>query len=170
MAPELWRELVDSQVFWGTVAAASTALLIAVVLEGRTGRELLDAQTLQVTAKRLAASEVFEQKWVTWQAEWTAYEQDEGDDPGPPPTLVRPLPPEEAGAQKQALQTGSRLVVLLLSLWALAGALIGSLIIVSPAHYPGDAVAAAGIVITLLCVVLGGGGLLYATSTRITKG
>jgi hypothetical protein len=65
---------------------------------------------------------------------------------------------------------GSRVAVLLLTLWTLGGALAGSLVIASPADYPGDLIVALGTGITLVCTGLGIRGLLWATTTRITNG
>ena len=169
-AGRMWRELAENQTFWSTVAAASTVLLIAVVLEGRTGRELLDQQSREANTARQEALSAHEQEWTDWQAKWKLHEENGGPDPGPPPSLVKPVPPEDPAGLKRVLATGNRLAALLLALWALAGAIVGSLVLVSPAEYPGDLAAGTGIVVTLVLVAGGVGALLYATTARITRG
>ena len=166
----MWRDLAEDQTFWATVAGASTALLIAVVLEVRTGREELDRHALQASAERRAAVRENELDWQKWKIELDKYLAGKGADPGDPPVLSAPLPEEDPVELKLVEETGDRVRILLLTLWTLAAVLVGSLVIASPADYFSSIFTHIGLVATLGCALAAICGLVWATTTRITKG
>lgn len=165
----VWRELADDQTFWATISGASTALLIAVVLEARTGREELDRHALNASAARRKAFGEHETAFRVWAAKVDLQVFKDGPDAGDPPALG-PLPDDDAVELVYVKQGGARLAVLVLTLFALAVALVGSLVMVSPAEYSANPIAHAGTVITLLGAGAGICGLLWVTTKRVTSG
>jgi len=163
------RQLVEDETFWVTIAGACTALVIALVLEARTGRDELDQRVLQAGAERKKALEERDKAWERWQEQWDKYVKDEGERPKDTPSFM-PLPEEDAAQVALAGRSSNRLVFLTWALWFFGAALVGSLVIASPAGYPGDFVAGLGAVITLVLFLVATAFLLFATSQRIFKG
>ena len=164
----VWQQLADEQILWSTVAGASAALLIALVLEARTSREELDERVRASTAARDAALGERELEVKEKLAEWRLFEQEEG----PKPADLKehgPLPAEDLGQAGQANQTVKRLGRLARALWASAGGFVGCLVVLSPVHYPGNTAAAVGMIVTLCAVGFGLWGLVSATTSRITE-
>jgi hypothetical protein len=165
----VWRELAEDDLFWATVATASTTLLIAVAVEGRTARERLDQLALEASRKRQEALAARETEWKKWSAAVDLH-QIGGPDPGDLPPPPAPIPDEDSKLLEGVKSQGNRVAALLLALWTLGLSLLGSLVIVSPASYPGGTIANVGIVVTLACIFFGTCGLLWATTVRIQQG
>jgi len=169
----MWRQLFLDHAFWETIAIASTALLIAVALEVRTTREEMDQRDraaeapteedpMEATIREVAATT------RTWMAKLETWTRSEEPDPRPVPEPI-PIPDEASEDQERANQTDDRVANLLTSLWGLAVALVGSLIIASIAVFPGDVVAAIASLITLVAAGYGIWGLIWAISARILR-
>ncbi len=165
----MWHTLADDQIFWATVATASAALLIAVVLEGRTTREEMDRRVLEKSQRALKESRRREEKSASWERALEEHEAGQGPDPGPP--ALEPLQsPQELRDEERVAALMGPVAALLMALWALPVAFVGSLVAVSPASYPGDVLAGIGFVVTLLCVAAGVVGLVWTTTGRIKRG
>jgi hypothetical protein len=152
-------ELVEAQGFWTAVAGASTALLIAIVVEGRTARDDLEVSLQQL----LVAHREHQAEWDAWRTEFEArYQQSDGLSELPAtPTLVPELDVRRSDRHI------NRVSVLMGALLATAGSVLGSLITISPGPYPGGMAATLGTVGTLTLFVVGLSLLVGATCMRL---
>ncbi|HWA54444.1 MAG TPA: hypothetical protein VG816_09760 [Solirubrobacterales bacterium] len=161
-------ELAEDETFWVTLAGASTALTIALVVEARDARDGLDRLVLKASRARREAVQRSEEEIRTWTEKFDLWQNDRGDHPGDLPKM-HSLPPDDPSAARSADAEAGRVLVLVLALWALGGSLLGSLVAVLPVGYP-ETVGDLGIGLTLILFLLGTAGLLAATTSRISRG
>lgn len=112
------QTLALDQTFWGTLATVDAALIVAVVIEGRTVREDLDRIELERRKE-------FEEKWATWNEKFRADQDAGASSPDPPPSLIRPVntPDQEERTERLAwalLATGALALSLVLALFFLS--------------------------------------------------
>src|SRR3954451_4209103 len=148
-----FEDVARDVTFWATMASVQVALVIAVVLEGRTAREDFD----RTEFKRARSSE----------DAWKRYAESlEGGAPASgdaPPSLVRPLTTPDQGGR------AARVFVSVGALVALAVGTVLSVLQLSPLPYVGWFAALLGFAATVLCFLGGLGALLYVAITRMTS-
>jgi hypothetical protein len=167
MCNSMLRELAEDETFWVALAGASTALVIALVIEARDARDNLDRLVLKSSRAAREAILSSEKETEGWLREFKLWEEGKGDRPGEPPK-AGPLPPDDPEAAKAANAESRRVHALVIALWALSVSVLGSLVASLPIAYPG-AVGDIGIVITLVAFLSGAVSLITATTKRITR-
>jgi hypothetical protein len=161
------RELAEDETFWVTLAGASTALVIALVVEARDARDNLDRLVLKASRAKREAVMRSHEEIEAWLQRYNGWLDSGGNPPGGIPAAL-PIPSDDPKAAENADTEAGRILVLVLALWSLGFSLIGSLVASLPIGYPG-LLGDIGMAITLAAFLLGAGGLLAATSGRITR-
>jgi hypothetical protein len=152
--------VAHADAFWGALAGVNAALIIAVVVEGRTVREDLEQVELERSREHLERWQVLEQALKA------------GKDPPAPPSLVRQV---DTPDQRERI---GRIATALGAMSLLGLSLIVALAFLSPIHDPGGAVPAVGFAIASACsaaglvllIVMGTRRMMGRTINQILKG
>jgi hypothetical protein len=142
--------VAHADAFWGAVAGVDAALIIAVVVEGRTVREDLERIEAERSREHL-------ERWEAVQQALDAHK-----DPPEPPSLVRQI-----GTPDQRERTG-RIVIALAATISLGLSLVVALTFLSPIHSLGDPLPTVGFIFAATCSVLGLVLLIVMGARRMT--